>query len=137
MPSSRYLGGHLLEHSLKKAEFAMPAATWVALCTAAPTRSSTGSTITEANYTGYKRVSVAAAGWSTATAADPDVISNASAIVIPKATAGESTVTYFAICTAETAGEVLYYGALAESLKITSGLSAVEFATGELKVTAE
>lgn len=135
MAASRYLEAKLLAHSLKKTEFTMPAKVYVALCTAAPTKASTGSTITEASYTGYERKEFS--GWEAAKEGDPGTIVNETAIAIKVATAGESTVTDFAIVDASTAGNVLYFGKLKEALTIKAALTAVEFKAKELEVTAE
>ncbi len=139
MPSSRYLGAKLLDHATGKTEFAKPAKVWIALCTAAPTRSSTGATITEATYTGYKRVEIAAANWLAATAADPNKTENIGAVTLEKSSSGESNVTHFAIVDSATtgAGNVLFYGTFSSPLNITPSLTTVEIPAGELDLTCE
>src|SRR5437016_5231891 len=70
---------------------------YVALCTAAPTDASTGSTITEAGYTSYARVSTTAGTWNVSSGTSPSTITNASTITFPTATGGSSTVTHFVL----------------------------------------
>jgi hypothetical protein len=111
---SQYAMSHLIDHVNGKTAFTMPAAVAMALCTAAPTSTSTGATITEANYTGYARMAIAAAGFNAATAATPSVATNAGAITFGNCTAGTSTLLGFALCDSATlaAGNMLWYGTL-------------------------
>lgn len=88
----------------------------------------------EADYTGYARVAVArsGAGWTVASGQ----AENAAAITFGACTAGSDTVTHFAIMTALTGGDMLYYGALTASLAISTGITP-EFAAGDLTVTED
>lgn len=83
------------------------APTYLALCTVVPTDSSTGSTITEASYTGYARKSIAAADMSAASAGSK---TNANAITFAACTSGSSTIIGWALCDASTVGNILYWG---------------------------
>ncbi len=55
---SNYLAKKALDHILGGGDFTRPTTVYIALCTARPTMADTGSTITEANYTGYSRLAV-------------------------------------------------------------------------------
>jgi hypothetical protein len=99
-----------------------------ALMTASPTKTTSG---TEANYTSYARVSVAAGDWAASSGNDP--IKNGNDIVFPEATGGSNTVTHFALFDASTAGNVIAYGALTASLTVTSGVQP-RFKTDDLTV---
>lgn len=80
---------------------------YLSLLTADPTETGT---VSEANYTGYARVPIArsAAGWDVTN----NVASNVSTLTFGTCTAGTSTVTFFGIHTAATAGSFLYGGPL-------------------------
>lgn len=111
---SQYLEKALLEHITKRTALTAPAP-WLALCTVIPTSTSTGSTITEASYTGYKRIKISeSTGWNAATAATPSVIKTKAATVFPACTAGTSKVVAVALCDAETAGNMLWWTAVTE-----------------------
>ena len=92
-------------------------------------------TTNEATYTSYARVAVArsGSGW-TVTA---NAVENASAITFPTATGGSNTITHFAVGTDSSGtGKVLYKGALAASLAVSSGVTP-EFAAGDLDITED
>ena len=80
---------------------------YVALCTAIPTDASTGTTITEATYTGYARKQIAAADMSAAASGSK---TNSAAITFAACTAGASTIIGFALCDALTVGNIHYWG---------------------------
>lgn len=109
-----------------------PAATrYVALLTAVPTSASTGSTITEATYTGYARKTTASTDWAAPVAGTPSSIQNANPIIFAACTGGASTVVAFAICDAATAGNVLAWGTLASTVVSPTNTPA-SFAAGAL-----
>lgn len=132
MTASNYAEAALVDHILGKTSYTMPTA-YVALCTAAPTDTDTGSTITESAYTSYARVSTAGADWNAYASGSAD---NANAITFPKCTGGTSTITHFAIVDASSAGNLLLYGALDSSLAVSNNITP-EFAAGTLTVTAD
>ena len=106
---------------------------YVSLHTVDPGEAGTQST-SEANYTGYARVSVArsGAGWTVT----GNTGTNAAAVTFGAATAGSSTVTHFGIGTdASGAGNLLFKGTTG-SLAVTSGITP-SFAAGQLSVTAD
>jgi hypothetical protein len=103
---SDYAENKLLDHIDGKTSFTMPTTLYAALCTATITDSMTGSTITEATYTGYARKQVAASDLNAASAGS---VTNANAITFADCTAGTSTVVGVAFCDAITAGNMLFY----------------------------
>lgn len=106
---------------------------YLALCTTVPTDASTGSTIVEANYTGYARKSIAAADMSAAAAGSK---TNANAITFAACTAGTSTVIGWALCDAATAGNVLCWGTCTSTV-ISSTQTPATVAVGALVVTLD
>ena len=111
---SQYGMSHLIDHINGKTSFTMPTTVALALATAAPTSTTTGATLTEASYTGYAEVAIAAAGWNAATAATPSVGTNASTITFGNCTAGTSTLAGFMLKDSSTvgSGNALWYGTL-------------------------
>jgi hypothetical protein len=132
MPASDYLENKILDHIVGKSSYTMPSV-YVALCTTTPTDSSTGSTLVEANYTGYARKSVPSTDWGSAALGS---ISNANAVTFAACTGGTSNVQSFAICDALNSGNVLVWGALSSSLAISNGITPA-FNAGQLTVTAD
>jgi hypothetical protein len=104
---------------------------YIALFTTAPSDSSAG---TEANYTGYARVAVArtSGGWTIS----GDTCHNTAAITFAACTAGTNTITSFAIMTASSAGDMLYWGTLTSNLSVSAGIIP-EFAAGDLDITED
>lgn len=80
---------------------------FLALTTVAVTDTDTGSTITEANYTGYARKKIEPADMSAASAGSK---TNSNALTFAACTAGSSTVIGWAVCSALTVGKVIIYG---------------------------
>ena len=80
---------------------------YMALCTVIPTDASTGTSITEANYTGYARKLIAAADMSAAASGSK---TNSAAITFAACTAGASTIIGFALVDAATVGNIHYWG---------------------------
>lgn len=130
---SNYFSNAILNNLCRGTAYTFPSTLYVALTTAAPTGSSTGSTITEPSGNAYARVSVTA-NTSNFSAASAGSISNSAAITFPTATGSWGTVTNFAVCDASTAGNVLFYGTLGASQAITSGMTP-SFASSALTLT--
>lgn len=132
---SDYLENEVLDHIFSAATWTPPVTLYLALCTAAPTDASTGSTLTEANYTGYSRLAVTnnATNWPAASAGAK---SNGVAFTFAECTAGTSTITHFAIVDAATLGNVIGWGALTTSKTITTG-DTPKFAIGDLDITLD
>lgn len=133
---SQYGMSHLVDHLNGKTAFTMPAVVAIALATAAPTSTTTGATLTEATYTGYARVTIAAAGWNAATAATPSVATNASAITFGNCTGGSNTLAGFLIADSATlaAGNALWYGTLT-SVTISTTQTPPQIAAGSLSTS--
>lgn len=103
-----YLENKLLDHSLGKSAYTMPQP-YLALCTVVPEDSKTGSTITEASYTGYARKKVEA---SVLNAAASGKSKNNAKLEFPECTAGSSTIIGWALIDASAVGtgNGLYWG---------------------------
>ena len=110
---------------------------YVALLTAAPSDSDDGSTITEADYTGYSRQSTAATDWNASSGTSPSTIDNANAIGFPQKTGGaDDTVTHVALVDASSGGNLIAHTALNNSKTIQDN-DTPEFAAGELNFTLD
>jgi len=88
---------------------------YIALYEDNPTDADSG---TESTYTSYARVAVArsVAQWLVS----GNDVSNINTVTFPTSTGGSSTVTHFAVHTASSGGDMLYYGALNSSLAIAN-----------------
>lgn len=103
------------------ASWANLAPTFLALCTVTPTSSSTGSTITEASYTGYARASMANTIWTAASGTAPASITNGNtAVTFAACTASTSTIIAMAACSASTVGNVFYWCSCASTVISTT-----------------
>lgn len=133
---SQYGMSRLVDHLNGKTAFTMPATVAMALATAAPTSTTTGATLTEANYTGYAEVTIAGAGWNAATAATPSVATNNGAITFGNNTGSPNTLLGFGIKDSATlaAGNMLWYGTLA-SVTITTTQTPPTVASASLSVS--
>lgn len=137
MPASNYLANATLNAIFSKTSdfgtLSSAPTIYVALLTTAPNAASTGSNITEADYTGYSRIATSAGDWN---AAANRIISNANAIEFDECTGGSSTITHFAKVDASSGGNVLFYGELDAPLAVSEGITP-QFKAGELATEAE
>lgn len=124
-----YLENKVLDAIFNGVAWTTIANVWVALFTAAPTDSTTGTEVTGGSYA---RVSTAPADW---TAASGGSLNNGNAVTFPAPTANWGTVVAFAICDASTAGNQLYWGDLTASRTINNGDGAPSFASGALVIS--
>lgn len=125
----------LVDHILGKTSWTMPATPYLALVTVTPTETDTGSSITEATYTGYARLAWAGSNWATATAdATHGVVATGADAIFGACTAGTSTLTYAVLVDASSAGNVLVYGALSPNLSISNNITP-KIPSGSLTVT--
>lgn len=108
---SNYLEGKVLDHTLAGLPFTPPAAHYVSLHTASPTDANT--TTTEVAGGSYQR---ALASFSPAAAGSS---SNSNTLAFAGMPA--VTVSHVAIYDTTTAGNLLYYGALAAPVAVTAG----------------
>ena len=104
---------------------------YLALFTEDPTE--TGEFTNEATFTGYARVSMPkASSWTDG----GSTFTNSGLVQFPQCTAGSNVITHFALCTSESAGEVVISGALNASLNISSGIQC-QFSSGSLSIGAD
>lgn len=122
-----YLENAILNHTLRNVPYTAPAAVYVGLFTAAPGETGGG---TEVSGGGYTRVQ------ATFGAPSNGACSNSAEVLFPKATASWGTVTHFAIFDAATAGNMLYYGALAVAQTVNVDTT-VTFEIGTLTVSLD
>ena len=114
--ATNYLERRLLHYIFKNnsLSFASPGdSIYVGLATAV-SDAETGS-LTEASFSGYARVQVAAANWTTigADSTDTQTAKNTNAIEFPaKADSGNVTITHVIIADASSSGNILFVGAL-------------------------
>lgn len=130
---SKYLEVKVLEHITEKKAYTAPTP-WLALCTAVPTSASTGATISEATYTGYKRVKLSGAEWKAATEGTPSSIKNAALIKFAACTAGSSKILAVALCDAETVGNMLTWTAITE-FEVSTTATPAEAAAEAVEIT--
>lgn len=140
MGGSGTLSGYAQTHTIdgwnNKAAWPAQVNANLALCTVVPDSSKTGATITEANYTGYARQAIAAAGWNAGAAGGAGAASTTSsngAITYAACTAGSSTILGWALCDAigTGAGNMLWWGS-ATSTVISTTQTPATIASGGL-----
>lgn len=133
---SNYAETHILDHSLGKTSWTMPATVALGLTTVVPTVTSTGANITEAAYTGYARVTIAGSGWNAASAGTPSSSTNNGAITFAACTGSSSTVIGWALCDSATtaAGNLLVWGSTT-SVVISTTQTPATIASAALQVT--
>lgn len=110
---------------------------WVALCDAAPTDSSTGSTISEPSGNNYGRARVYENGGTTPTweLAASGAMQNNDQIDFATPSGSWGTISHFAVCDASTNGNMLIWAAVDTPETPLNG-DPVYFAAGALDVTA-
>lgn len=128
---SNYLENKLIDHIFRGASYTAPTTIAIALCTSAPTDTSTGATIAEvSNSNNYNRVVInpsstnwldTAGGTAGTSSGSTGTTSNGVTITFPTASGSWGTITHLAILDSEVygAGNVLFWGALATSKTIT------------------
>lgn len=127
---NNYLRTKVQDYTFRNQAFTQPSTLYIALCTATPTNSNTGSTITEVSGGNYARVAITCntSNWADATG----VITNSNVVSWTGVT-WSGTVTGLAICDASTAGNVLYQGGLTASKTVNVG-DDFSFATSALSI---
>lgn len=120
----------ILDHVFNKASYTAPTSWWVALYTTTPTADD-GTGGTEASGGAYARVETTAADWNSATAADPCITDNATAIQFATATADWGTINGWGLFTTSTGGTVQMFAALTTAKGVGTDDRA-EFAAGDL-----
>lgn len=132
---SNYTENKILDHLLGGGDYTRPGTVYMALSTGTIDDTTTGSNIVEPTYTGYNRVAIL----NNATnfpLANNGVKSNGTEIAFAECTAGSSTITYFALIDAATAGNVIAYGSLQTAKQITQG-DTPKFSPGDLTFTLD
>ena len=114
---SNYLAKKQVEEAAGGVAFSAPANVYLALATAAIDDTTTGSTITEANYGSYARTQIGTGNnqtdaWNAATGTTTSTVTNKNAITCPTASSGSSTITYIAVIDAATNGNILYWASV-------------------------
>lgn len=112
---SDYAEKKILDHLTGKTAFTSPGPLYLALCTVVPTDADTGSTLTEATYTGYARKQIPAADMSAAAGTAAEV-HNSVQEQFAACTAGSSTILAWALVDAVAAGNVIYWGTCASTV---------------------
>lgn len=113
---SDYLETAILNHIFRQTTFASPSAIYIALYTTSTDDNNTVAEITAAGYT-RKQVTFNAptvSGTST-------IVTNAAGILFPVAEADWGTITNIGLFDAQSAGNLLYHGALATPKEILTG----------------
>ena len=129
---SNYAEGKILDHSTGKTSWTAPSF-YLALCTVVPTDADTGTSITEATYTGYARLNVAGASWVAASAGETH---NSGTLTFGACTAGSSTVLGWAGCDASTVGNMIVWGTTTSTAISTTATPPTIAASG-LSVTLD
>lgn len=131
---SNYAANGFLDRMFRNQAFTV-SANYVGLTTAAPSDSSTGSSITEVTGGSYARVEIAEAGGTNPTweAVSGGAVQNEEAITFPTASASWGTITNMVICDASSAGNLLWYGDITDQA-VGSG-STVSFAIGAIDIS--
>lgn len=114
---SDYAENKMLDHFLGKTSYTLVTPLYLALCTVVPEDSKTGSTITQASYTGYARKSIAAADLNAAASGSS---SNANKLEFAACTSGSSTIVGWAICDASSAGNMICWSSCTSTVISTT-----------------
>lgn len=120
-----------LDHLSTKTAYT-PAANFLALTTVAVVHTDTGTSITEATYTGYARkVITASSDWNAASGGNPATITTAVSETFGACTAGTSTIIGWALITTTSgAGDILQYGTATSTVISTTQTPPVIAAAG-------
>lgn len=138
---SNYLENKLIDFLFRGAAFSPPATLYIALCTATPTDSNTGSTISEITGGNYSRQALTSntTNWSTtqgdtsATSTGTGGTTTNQSVVAWNSVTWTGTVAAVAICDASSGGNLLWWGVLTSSKTVASGDS-VSFAANDLSI---
>lgn len=146
MSASNYLAKKIVE-LMKGQTITGPAKFFIAFCENEITKTMTGTTISEAGvgaeltYEGYARVELSLTEVEIieggGAAADKALNKLAVALKLNTNTTGKSLAKWFAICDAATAGNVWFFGKLAEELNIVKAITKLEVPAKSLEITAE
>lgn len=126
---SNYLENKLVDFLFRGVSFTAPSTLYIALCTATPTDTSTGSTISEISGGNYSRQSLTSntSNWSTTNGDNAATSSGTNGTTLNStqinwtSVTWSGTVTSVAVCDAASGGNMLFYAALSSSRTIASG----------------
>lgn len=124
---SDYLENKILDHVLRNTAYTSPTTVYMALFTAAPTDAGGGTEVSTGNYA---RTAI------TFGAAASGAIANSGAVNFPTPSGSWGACTHFGIFDASTAGNLLYWGALAQTETPLSG-NTVTFPIGDIDITED
>lgn len=128
---SNYLEKKLLNFLFRGQSFTAPTQIWIALCTETVTDDiENGSELEEVSGGDYARKSIASSKWTEPT--DDGLIKNSEEVKWENVT-WEATVKAIALCDAQTAGKVLFWGTLTKE-KIVTEEDSVSFAPQSLSI---
>lgn len=130
---SNYLENKLIDHLLRGSAYTAPSTLYMALCTAAPTDTSTGSNLSEISGGNYSRQSLSSNTTNWSATSGTDGTSTNSVEVKWAGVTWSGTVTHVAICDAASGGNVLFYSGLTTSQTVVSGDS-ISFGIGSLSI---
>ena len=108
---------------------ALPANYYIGLSSTTPTTSGTG--VTEPSGGAYARVQM-----TNMSQPNNGVITNTAAITFPESTGSWGTLTHYVVYDAATGGNLLFYGALANSRTVDISTT-IAFKVGEFTITLE
>lgn len=128
---SNYASNKVLNHAFGKTAWTMPTNLYVALATTLPTAATTGTTIVEANYTGYVRLKLETSVIAESTAQKSTT--NAK-VEFAACTSGSSTVVGFGLIDASTVGNAVYWGSTTSTVISTTQTPAT-IASGALEAS--
>jgi hypothetical protein len=138
---SNVLENRLIDHIFRNTAYPMPTTIYVGLYTATPSDAGGGTEVTGGSYarvqvgpstTAWNATQGGTAGASSGTGGQT---ANAADITFPAPTANWGVVTHFGIFDAVTAGNLLFWAALAASKTVNGGDAAPKFLAGALTVT--
>ena len=118
---SNYLSKKIVEEIVGGVNFTPATNVYVALLTVTPDDTSTGSTITETDYTSYARTLIGTGNnqtdaWNTSTGTTTATVTNKNAITFPAATgASTNPLIAVALVDAASAGNVLLWGTISST----------------------
>ena len=129
---SNYQRGRLGNHMLGGVQDTPDVTVYAALCKTVPSATLTGTTIDEADYTGYARVAIT----NNATnfpAMVAGAQSNGSTIIFPPVTGSTHSAKAMVFCDAATVGNVICWGILVETISLFVG-ETPNFAPGAITI---
>lgn len=135
---TNYAANGFLDRMFRNQAFTV-SANYVALVTATPGDTSTGSSITEPSGNNYSRKQINTVGgaspaWSAVTGTSPTTLANNQTVTMATPSGSWGTITHMVICDASTTGNALFYGDVTDNAVAASDV--VSFASaGGITIT--